>query len=180
MARLAYLEKSDLAPENQDLLAREISLAKLLAHSPDGARNFGRIGNWIRHTSNLDPRLRELAILTVGYLTKTEYEYSHHIKIGRDFGLSDDDIRAVADGTDGVATGIDATAQLVLKAAREMTLELAMCEATFGNLHERLGDEGILDLTIVISFYNGVVRLLKTLEVDVEPEYQPYLAEFPL
>ena len=180
MARLPYLEKSDLAPENQDLLAREINLAKILAHSPGGARSFVGIGHWIRDTSNLDPRLRELAILTVGYLTEAEYEYSHHIKIGRDFGLSDDDIRAIADGTDGAATGIDPTAQLVLSAAREMTLELAIGEATFRQLHERLGEEGILDLTLVISFYNGVVRLLKTLEVDVEPEYQPYLAEFPL
>lgn len=180
MARLPYLQKSDLAPEDQDLLARDISLAKVLAHSPGGARNFGRLGNWIRHKSNLDPRLRELAILMVGYLTRTEYEYSHHIKIGREFGLSDDDIRAVADGTDGADTGIDDTAQLVLRATREMTNELAMSQETFGSLHEGLGNEGILDLTIVISFYNGVIRLLKTMQVDVEPEYESYLEEFPL
>jgi hypothetical protein len=33
---------------------------------------------------------------------------------------------------------------------------------------------------MTISFYNGVVRLLATLELDVEEEYLPYLDEFPL
>ena len=180
MARLPYLEKSDLAETDQDLLSRDINLAKLLVHSPDGAQSFGRLGNWIRHKSNLDPRLRELAILQVGYSTRTEYEYSHHIKFGRDFGLSDDDIRAVAEETAGRSTDIDEVARLVLLAAREMTMDLEMSEATFKALHDHLGSEDLMELTIVISFYNGVVRLLRTLDIDTEESYLPYLKEFPL
>jgi hypothetical protein len=41
MARVPYLDKSDLAPENQDLLARNITLHRALAHSPNGLRAFG-------------------------------------------------------------------------------------------------------------------------------------------
>lgn len=44
MGRLPYLEKSDLSAENQDLLARNINLYRVLAHSPDGARSFGAPG----------------------------------------------------------------------------------------------------------------------------------------
>ena len=72
-----------------------------MAHSPNGARAFHGLGEFIRHQSRLDPRLRELAILQVGYLTKSVYEYTHHIKIGRGFGVSDDDIRALAAETAG-------------------------------------------------------------------------------
>lgn len=180
MARLPYLEKGDVAEKDRDLLSRDINLAKLLVHSPDGARNFGRLGNWIRHKSRLDPRLRELAILQVGYLTRTEYEYSHHIKIGRDFGLTNEDIGAVAIETEGEESGLDEVARLTLRAAREMTADLEMSEATFQALLAHLGNEGILDLTIVIGFYNAVVRLLKTLAIDVEESYLPYLDEFPL
>ncbi len=180
MARLPYLEKADVAEEDQDLLSRDINLAKLLVHSPGGARSFGGLGNWIRHKSNLDPRLRELAILQVGYMTRTEYEYSHHVKIGRDFGLTDDDIRAVAIETGGEESGIDEVARLTLRAAREMTTDLEMSEATFQALLAHLGNEAIVDLTIVIGFYNGVVRLLRTLAIDVEESYLPYLDEFPL
>ena len=180
MARLPYLEKSDLPEEHQQLLNRDINLAKLLAHSPVGAKYFGGLGNWIRHKSNLDPRLRELAILQVGYLTNTAYEYSHHIKIGRDFGLSDNDIHAVTDGTDGKKSNLDELGQLTLKAAREITEQEAMAADTFDALQQALGNEGVLDLTIVVSFYNAVIRILKTLQIDVEPDYLPYLDEFPL
>ena len=65
MARVPYLDKSDLAPENQELLARNITLHRALAHSPNGLRAFGGLGTFIRHKSRLDPRLRELAILQV-------------------------------------------------------------------------------------------------------------------
>ena len=43
-----------------------------------------------------------------------------------------------------------------------------------------LGEEHTVDLLLVISFYNAVVRMLYTLEIDVEDEYLPLLEEFPL
>ena len=38
----------------------------------------------------------------------------------------------------------------------------------------------MVDLVVTIGFYNAVVRVLASLEIDVEPDYQPYLDEFPL
>lgn len=180
MARLPYLDKADLAAEDQDLLARNINLFRALVHSPNGARAFGGIGGFIRHKSRLDPRLRELAILQVGYLARSEYEYSHHIKIGRDFGLSDDDIRAVATETEGASSDLEPLAKMVLKAAREMTKELAVSDETFAALQQGLDAERLTDLIMTIAFYNGVVRLLASLQIDVEDDYLPYLEEFPL
>ena len=43
-----------------------------------------------------------------------------------------------------------------------------------------LGTARTVDLVLVVAFYCGVVRLLETLEVDVEPDYQPWLDIFPL
>jgi len=51
MARLPYLDKSDLSAENQDLLARNINLVRALVHSPDGARAFGALATFIRFKS---------------------------------------------------------------------------------------------------------------------------------
>ena len=41
-----------------------------------------------------------------------------------------------------------------------------------------IGD--IFDLALAIAFYNAVVRLLATLQIDVEPEYHKYLEQHPL
>jgi alkylhydroperoxidase family enzyme len=180
MARLPYLDKSDLAPEHQDLLARSINLFRLMVHSPGGARAFSGLGQYIRFKSRLDPRLREMAILQVGYLTRSVYEYTHHIKIGRDFGVSDDDIRAIAAETAGQPSALDALAKTVLRAAREMTQDLAASEATFAALRKELDEERLTDLVLIIAFYNAVVRFLGTMQIDNEPEYQRLLAEFPL
>jgi alkylhydroperoxidase family enzyme len=71
-------------------------------------------------------------------------------------------------------------AKTVLRGAREMTKDLAMSDATFAELEKALGREQIIDLTLVVAFYNAVVRLLGTLQIDVEPEYLKYLEEHPL
>jgi alkylhydroperoxidase family enzyme len=149
-------------------------------HSPRGARAFSALGQFIRHQSRLDARLREMAILQVGYLARSAYEYSHHIEIGRHFGVSDDDIRAIGEETQGRPTRLDPLAKAVLRAAREMTTELAVRDATFRELRERLDNEALTDLVLTIGFYNAVVRMLATLQIDVEQPYLKYLDEFPL
>ncbi len=180
MARVPYLEMSDLSAENQDLLKRRISLFQALVNSPHAARAFGGLGHFIRFGSKLDPRLRELAILQVGWLARSPYEWSHHVKLGHDFGVSDDDIQALIDDTAGKPTRLDDMAKTVLRAAREMTDDGAMSDATFATLQTALGNELVVDLTITIAFYNAVVRVLATLRIDVEDDYMPYLRQFPL
>ncbi len=180
MARVPYLEKAGLAEADQDLLARNINLFRALVNSPNAARAFSTLGGFIRHKSKLDPRLRELAILQVGWLARSPYEWSHHVKIGHDFGVTDEDIGALIADTAGKPTSLDETARLVLRGAREMTEQGAMAEATFGALQRQLGNEQVVDLAITIGFYNAVVRVLATLQIDVEPDYQSYLDRFPL
>src|SRR3954462_7995565 len=141
MARVPYLDKSDLAPEDQELLKRNITLHRALANSPNGLRAFGALGNFIRHKSRLDARLRELAILQVGYLARAPYEWSHHVKIGRDFGVTDEDIAALIAESRGEATALDPTAHLVLKAAREIHAGPGIGYETFASLRAVLDTE---------------------------------------
>ena len=94
--------------------------------------------------------------------------------------VSDDDIRSIGEETAGRPSKLDDLSKTVLRAAREMTGDLAMSDATFAALEKALGREQVIDLTLAIAFYNAVVRLLGTLQIDVEPEYQGYLEEHPL
>src|SRR5436190_19578052 len=124
MARVPYLQQSDLPPEHQDILARPIALNRAMANSPNAAKAMTGLAMYIRHHSKLDPRLRELAILQVGYLARSPYEYSHHVKLGREAGVTDDDIRAINEETAGRPTKLDALSKTVLRAAREITTDL--------------------------------------------------------
>jgi alkylhydroperoxidase family enzyme len=180
MARLPYLEKSDLKPEDQSLLARDITLFKCMTHSPNAARAFQGLGGFIRHKSRLDPRLREIAILAVGWITQAPYEWSHHVKIGQEFGVSEEDIVGLMAECEGEDNGLEPLAKLVIRAAAEMTNDLAVADDTFAELKKHFDNERLTDLVITIAFYNAVVRYLGTMQVDVEPSYQPYLDKFPL
>ena len=180
MARVPYLEQDDLAPQNRDLLARNINLYRALVHSPDGARSFLNLGRYIRYHSRLDPRLREMAILQVGYVTRSPYEYSHHVKIGKEFGVTDQDIRAIELDTQGKPTNLAPLERAVLRAARELTAQPNLSDTTFNELKQGFNNEQLVDLLLTISFYCGVVRLLAALQIDVEDDYMQYLREFPL
>jgi len=179
MARLPYIEKAQVAPENQDLMKREITLYKQLVNSPNALRAFQGLGYFIRHKSKLDTRLRELAILQVGWLARSPYEWSHHIKLGYEFGVTDADIQALIDDTAGKATSLGAVERLVLSAAREATRDGAVSLATFEALQKHLSNELMIDLVMTIAFYNAVVRVLASLEIDVEPDYKKYLKKYP-
>ncbi|MFC7555485.1 carboxymuconolactone decarboxylase family protein [Pseudoroseomonas wenyumeiae] len=180
MARVPILSREDLAPEHQGILARDITLNRVLANSPEAAKAFDNLGMFIRHRSCLDPRLRQLAILQIGWLARSPYEWSHHVRISRDFGVPDHDIAAIAAETDGQGSSLDPVAKLVLRGAREMFHGPGMSAETFDALRPHLDPALLTELTVVVAFYCGVVRLLATLEVDVEPDYAQYLQEFPL
>jgi AhpD family alkylhydroperoxidase len=180
MARLPYLDRSDLLPEHQDLLARNLNLYRLLAHSPRAARSLNTLARFIRDGSRLDPRLRELAILQIAYATRSAWTFSHHVRIGREAGVTDEEISAVAEETAGRATALDPLPRAVLRAAREMTADLGLSDATFAELRRGLDNERLTDLVVTIAFYNSLVRILGAMQVDVEEEYRPYLDEFPL
>jgi alkylhydroperoxidase family enzyme len=180
MARVPYLSEADLAPADRDLLARKLNLYRALAHSPDGARAFAAPALYVRHHSPLDPRLRELAILQVGYLTRTTYEYAHHIELGRTVGVTDDDLRALAAETAGRATALPALDRAVMRAARELAAQPRLSDETFAALRAGLDHRQVVDLVITIATYCGVVRLLGALEIDLEPGYEALLEAFPL
>jgi alkylhydroperoxidase family enzyme len=179
MARLPYLDAEHLAPEDRPLLVRPVNLYRAMVNSPGMTRAFLGLANHIRHASVLDGRLRELAILQMGWVARSPYEWSHHIAISRDFGVTDADIAAIAVESRGDRSALEPAARAVLRAAREMAGGDLSAEA-FAALDEHLDAAGVTDLLVVIAFYAGVVRFLAAAGIEVEPEYQPHLDRFPL
>jgi alkylhydroperoxidase family enzyme len=180
MARLPYLEAEQVAPEYRDMLKRNTNLHKLLVNSPDMARAFNGVGGYIRFKSKLNPRLRELAILQVGWLEQSEYEFTHHVKIGREFGVTDDDIAGVIAETEGKPSKLEPLAKTILKGAREMARDLAMSDVTFAAIKSHLSNEEMVDLVLTIAFYCAVVRVLATMKMDNEPYYKEVLEQYPM
>jgi len=180
MARLPYIDAEQLPPEQRDLLKRPINLTRLLVNSPGMAKAFHGIGGYIRSKSTLDSRLRELAILQVGWMEKSEYEFTHHVKIGKEFGVTDQDIQGLFLETEGKPSKLDPLTKAVLKGAREMVRDIGMSDATFAEIKQHLSNEHMTDLVLTIAFYCAVVRVLATMKIDNEPQYKEVLKQYPI
>lgn len=175
MARLPYLDREQLPESERDIFDDLIrqrgavgNIFRVAAHSPLLLRRMLHFSDGLRNRTKLDPRLRELAIMTVGRLTGCEYEYVHHQALARRVGVRPEQVeRLAAWDTDPAFNEQERT---VIRYATEVTQHVRASDATFDALRGFLDPEQIVELTLNVGFYNMVVRFLLPLQVDVEPE----------
>jgi alkylhydroperoxidase family enzyme len=179
MARVPYIDAEDLPADQRHLPLSVSNITRAMSNSPGVAHQSGQVARFVA-AMDLDPRLRELAIMQVGYAMGCAYEYAHHVKVALAVGVSDADILAIAEESAGRRSGLEPLARTVLSGAREMTDGQAMSEATFAELQAALGERHLVELVFAIANYTGVVRILQSLDVGLEDEYLGYLERFPL
>lgn len=100
----------------------------------------------------LDPRLRELAILAVADEEGSTYESAQHEDIARRLGLGSHEIRAVRAGP-GRDAALDATQRLVVRAGREMSADGAVAPGTLEALAPVLSPRSLVELALVAGHY---------------------------
>ncbi len=183
MARVRLNDTADLPESHRWIFERMeqrdglLNIFRAMSHSPEAMRRFLKFGSYFLGEGKLDPKLRELAILRAGWICRAPYEFSQHISFGRRTGLSDDQIRAIADPS---SRWFDPTEMAVLNYAGEMSSEARVSDATFAAVSAFLNEELIVELTMVTAFYNMVSRVLNTLEVDIDAPAAKDLAELGL
>ena len=171
MARVRLNETADLPEAHRWLFERMekrgglLNIFRALSHSPEAMRRFMKFGSYLLEEGKVDPKLRELAILKAGQLCRSEYEFSQHIAFARRVGLSDSQLRGIANPT---AALFDAHELAVLAYAAALTTDSRASDATYAAVAAFLNEEEIVELTLVIGFYNMVSRTLNALEVDVD------------
>ena len=173
MARVPLIQNEEADPVIRDMFEkmeknshRVLNLYRVLAHSPQVCRGFVRMGNAILFRGDLSPRLRELAILRVGHLTKAKYEWTQHVAIAKRVGVSQSQVDGIAGWVHSEA--FDDRERAVLRYTDEVTQNVRASDATFQTLREFLAENETVELTIVIGYYNMVSRILESMQVELE------------
>jgi len=172
--RLEKPRLEPLAPERIDPEIRErlgdgplLNIFRTLAHHPKLMKRWLVFGSHVLGRSSLPARDRELAILRVGWLCRAEYEWSQHVEIARQSGVSDAEIRRVADGPD--AEGWSEAERALLRATDELHADAFVSDAVWEELSRHYDTTQLLDLVFTVGQYHLVSMALNTLGVQLEP-----------
>ena len=122
----------------------------------------------MRNGTALDPKLRELALMTVGRLTNAEYEFTHHWNLSLRVGVRHEQLEHLAEFEKSPL--FNEQERAVMRYAAEATQNVKVSDATFDALRKFLDTRRLMDLVQNVAFYNMVVRVLVPLGVEVEPE----------
>jgi alkylhydroperoxidase family enzyme len=178
MARLPYLKRDDLPQGDRTIWDDFVkvrgtepgNIHRLLANAPNLLRCFVDLANELRHGTQLDPRLRELALLTVGRLTGAEYEFVHHWNMALRLGVRRDQLEQLANFE--TSSEFSPEERAVIRYAAEATTEIKVTNATFESLRRFLDNRRIMELVMNVAIYNAVARVIVPCEVELEPGTQ--------
>ncbi|OGP83781.1 MAG: hypothetical protein A2Y95_07140 [Deltaproteobacteria bacterium RBG_13_65_10] len=169
MSRLPYPDPSELPEETRaffEALPFKLNIHRMMASAPTCLRGYLSLGRAILRKQALEARLRELTILRVATLSRSDYERTQHIPIARACGATDADIDAMERGD---PAALDARAALVLRFTDECVRDVRVSDGTFEQARKIFSAREIAELTLTIGFYMMTARFLETLAVDAEP-----------
>ncbi|MFG1924496.1 carboxymuconolactone decarboxylase family protein [Cryptosporangium sp. NPDC048952] len=147
------------------------NLLGTLAHHPALTKAFLAFNGHLLYGTTLTPRRRELLVLRVAHVGRSDYEWAQHHLLGRVAGLTDEEIARVAQGPDAW-TSLDRT---LIEATDELMTEGALSDGIWKALAEELTEQQILDVIFTVGAYSTIAMVLRTCGVEAEPELRPYL-----
>lgn len=141
-----------------------------LARHPQLTKAFLRFNVHLLMSSTLPVRIRELAILRVAHRRDCDYEWSHHVDMAKEAGITDDEIAAVQNSPDGAADRFDQFERAVITGVDELDEKSELSDETWAVLGTRLDDRQRMDYVFTVGCYSLLAMAFNTFGVEVETE----------
>lgn len=136
-------------------------------YSPELARRTRNLSEFIRFKSSLPPRLSELAILITGRFWRAEFEFYAHARLGKQAGLDDATISALAENR-RPKFKLEGE-RVVYDLLWELMHTQRVREATYGRAVQALGQQAVVELVATAGYYSLVSLTLNAFEISIPP-----------
>ena len=173
MARVPYVAREELDTDGQviydrireDRGAAEVGLQfRALLHSPEAAGYLTSMGATLRFKSAMPDDLKELAIILVAREWDSGIEWTGHAVAAARAGISDESIEGIRTGkAPGCLAGQQAD---IARFVQQMIREKDVSDENFESVRAFLGDRGVVDLTMTVSYYTA----LALAQIALRPE----------
>jgi alkylhydroperoxidase family enzyme len=124
------------------------------------------LARYLNAESMIAVREREILILRVGWLARSEYEWGNHILVGRRAGLTDAEIAAIATGPDDPSWSADEGG--LLSAVDDLFHRSKLSDETWQRLSARFSDAELIEIMMIIGHYVMIAFVLNSAEVQRE------------
>jgi alkylhydroperoxidase family enzyme len=152
----------------------ELNIFTTLARHPKLLKRWAGFGGTLLAGGDLPAREREILILRTGANCRSEYEWGQHVPIGKDAGLTDEEIGRIHAGPE--AKGWDDADRVLLHAADELHADSRIGDDTWAALSSRYDDKQLIELLMVVGQYHLVSFTLNSLGVEREPGVEGFPA----
>ncbi len=142
-------------------------------HRPELADKWQQLGEILRYRTSLPPRLSELAILVTARHWSSQLEWQQHAPAALKGGLAQDIVDAIRDGKRPAFVKDDEKA--VFDFSVELQNSKAVQDKTYQRVLERIGVQGVVELTALIGYYTMVAMTLIAHEIPLPEGAAPPL-----
>lgn len=177
MPRLPYLpqdlsEPADIVSAIRKRRGGKLNEAdRITLYSPAFAQGWNAIALAVRQELSVSPKLRELAICSVGALNGADYEVDNHAPVFYAAGGKEAQVKALRNFEAAMKDTalFDASERATLRLTFEMTRNVAISDETFAAVRAVLpSPQQVVELVGTIAFYNMIARFLVALQVNHE------------
>lgn len=175
--RVPALRESEWSDEQRKLIAAHtdtrpvLNLYATVLNHPVLYGPRLKFGSYLQRDSLLPPKTRELLIMRTAVLTRTDYEWGHHVEAAQKAGLSDQEIRRIAAGPD--APGWSEEHAAVLRAADELRREAFVSDRTWATLAKYYDTKRLIEIVYTSGGYTMTALAINSLGIQLEPGYPP-------
>lgn len=116
----------------------------------------------LRYRTSLSGAESELAICTAARAANADYIWNAHVKLGLKAGTREEALHAV--DTYGPLDGLTADEALIIGFGRELLEAPRVSDDTFAAVRARYGENGLMELTAVMSVYMMNAAILRVMD----------------
>ncbi len=144
-----------------------LNIFRMMAHAPTSFRPLMRLGASILSAQQLDPELREYAILLGVKAFGGRYEWIQHVPIAEATGASPEQIAAIERG-DLDASCFDEKEKAFLAFVQQSAVDVRCSDATFAAMRKHFSDREIVETLLTIGYYQMLARLTECTDTELD------------
>jgi 4-carboxymuconolactone decarboxylase len=152
---------------------RLIGPLRAVIHSPDLAARWSKIGEFLRYSTCLPPKLNELAIIVTGRRWNSQLEFLVHAEAARVAGLDPACIEAIRLGQPPLFA--EPAEAEIYEFTRHLQETGVVPDEVHAAVTQRWGVKGVVELTAVIGYYTMVSMMLNAQEIPLMAGAKPPL-----